>query len=73
VTTSLGRADLVVSFPKLVYVIELKFNKTAQQALNQIQDKKYYEKFLNSSKHITLVGINFDEPTKTVSLESSAL
>jgi len=65
-----GRADLVVSLPKLVYVIELKFNKTAQEALSQIQDKKYYEKYLNSGKKITLLGINFDEPTKTVSLES---
>ena len=69
VTTSLGRADLVVSFPKLIYIIELKFNKTAQQALEQIRDKKYYEKYLNTGKQITLLGINFDQQTKTVSLE----
>ncbi len=70
VATSLGRADLVVSLPKLVYVIELKFNKTAHEALVQIQDKKYYEKYLSSDKQITLVGINFESETKTVSLES---
>ena len=73
VTTSLGRADLIVSFPKLVYVIELKFNKSAQEALVQIQDKKYYEKYENTGKKITLLGINFDSATKTVSLESQPL
>jgi len=73
VTTSLGRADLVVSLPKLIYVIELKFNGSAQQALEQIQDKKYYEKYLSADKQITLVGINFDQKTKTVSLESSGI
>jgi len=73
VTTSLGRADLVVSFPKIVYVIELKFNKTAQEALEQIQDKHYYEKFTNTGKQITLIGINFDGLTKVVTLQSQAI
>ena len=70
VVTSLGRADLIVTFPKLVYVIELKFNGSAAAALAQIQDKKYCEKYENTGKQIMLVGINFDEPTKTVSLEA---
>jgi hypothetical protein len=73
VTTSLGRADLVVSFPKLIFVIELKYNGSAKLALEQIRDKKYYEKYENLSKQITLVGINFDYETKTVSLESQTL
>jgi len=73
VATSIGRADLVISLPKLVYIIELKFNKTAQEALAQIQDKKYYEKYVNSSKQIFLLGINFDEPIKSISLESQEI
>ena len=73
VVTSLGRADLVVSLQKLVYVIELEFNGSAAQALEQIKDKKYYEKYENTGKQITLVGINFDESTKTVSLESQTI
>jgi len=70
VTTSLGRADLVVSFPKLVYVIELKFNKSAQEALEQIKDRRYYEKYENMGKKIVLVGINFESQEKVVSLEA---
>ena len=69
-TTSLGRADLVVNFPRLIYVIELKFNGSAAAALEQIRDKKYYEKYEDAGKQIMLVGINFDAATKTVSLES---
>jgi len=68
VTTSLGRADLIVSFPKLIFVIELKFNKTAQEALDQIKDKKYYEKYENIGKKITLTGINFNATTKSVEI-----
>lgn len=69
VTTSLGRADLVVSLPKHVYIIELKFNQPAHKALQQIQEKRYYEKYINSSQYITLLGIGFDKQTKTISLE----
>lgn len=70
VATSIGRADLVVSFPKLIYIIELKFDQTAKKALKQICDKKYYEKYLNTGKPITLIGINFNHKTKKISLAS---
>ena len=30
------------------------------EALSQIKEKKYFEKFLGSSKKITRVGVNFD-------------
>lgn len=73
VATHLGRADLVVDLPKSIYIIELKFNKSAQEALEQIKDKKYYKKYAKSRKQITLVGINFTSKTKTISLESLAL
>lgn len=73
VTTSIGRADLIVTFPKHVFVIELKFNKTAQEALVQIQDKRYYEKYENLGKKITLLGINFDAASKAVALKSMSL
>jgi len=73
VTTSLGRADLVVTLPKLIYIIELKFNKSAHEALTQIQDRRYYEKYENMGKKITLLGINFEATNKIVSLEVQAL
>jgi len=73
VPTSIGRADLVVSFPKHVFVIELKFNKLAQEALEQIQDRRYYEKYENMGKKITLVGIAFDAHEKLVTVSSKEI
>ena len=70
VATSLGRADLIVSFKKLIYIIELKFNQTAKKALQQIQDKQYYEKYENTGKQITLIGLGFNQKTKRILLES---
>ena len=68
VATSVGRADLVVIFPKHVYIIELKLNKSAQEALEQIQDRRYYEKYENTGKKITLLGIAFDATQKLVAV-----
>lgn len=42
-------------------VIELKYNKTAETALEQIKQKKYTEKLGAFSGEILLVGISFDD------------
>ncbi len=63
-STNIGRIDIVAEFPDKIYIIELKCNKSANEALNQIIDNKYYEKFLNSGKEIYLMGINFDPSKK---------
>lgn len=42
-------------------VIELKYNKTAETALEQINQKKYTEKLSAFSGEILLVGISFDD------------
>ena len=36
------------------------------EALQQIKDKKYYEKYLNRNKDIYLVGIEFDTDEKNI-------
>lgn len=68
VMTSRGRADLIVELPKLVYIIELKFDGTAKKALEQINEKQYYKKFIGTDKQIVLLGINFEHKTKRISL-----
>ena len=42
-------------------VIELKYNKTASNALEQIKEKHYTEKLAAFSGEILLVGISYDE------------
>jgi hypothetical protein len=65
-----GFADLVYiprsyrSKSRSVVIIELKYDKSADIALQQILDKKYYEKYKTMGKSVLMVGINYDKATK---------
>ena len=43
-----------------IYVMELKFGKTAQEALEQIESKHYADAFAMSGKEIIKVGMSFN-------------
>lgn len=58
-STSHGRIDLVLELPKIFYVIEVKFNKPAEEALAQIEERRYYERFISQTKPIVLLGLAF--------------
>lgn len=66
VLTSLGRIDLEVFFKDKIYIIELKCNQPADKAIEQIKQKKYFEKHKNSGKKILLMGINFDTEQRRI-------
>lgn len=68
-TTGKGFADVVYipipdakNFPALV--IELKRNKCAESAINQIKEKKYFDSLSAYSGDLLFVGISYDEETK---------
>ena len=65
-STNKGRIDAVIFVPDYIYVIEFKFSSSAKQALLQIKDKQYYEKYLADSRQLCLVGMNFDYENRTV-------
>lgn len=65
--TAIGRADCVVHMPDTIYVIELKFDKSADEALRQIDTKDYLLPFTASGKRLVKVGINFDSSRRTIS------
>ncbi len=69
VSTDKGRIDLVLITKTHVYIFELKFNVNAQTALRQIEEQKYYERYLLTKKHITLVGLAFKQETQKLILE----
>ena len=48
-----------------VVIIELKWNKSAESAIIQIEDKKYTSKYQNRGNGFVLVGINYDPKDKT--------
>jgi len=60
VRTPQGRADLVMNGKNKIYIIEVKIDKTADFALDQIDLKDYGERFLIQGKPIVKVGVNFD-------------
>ena len=60
-----GRADIVVHMPNTIYVMELKMNGTAQEALDQINNKGYALPYATSGKKVVKVGIEFDPDAMT--------
>ena len=60
VHTPKGRVDIVLLTKTDLYIIELKLNKSAQTAMQQINLKNYRQRFALCGKPITKVGVNFD-------------
>ena len=63
--TNKGRIDLTLFIEDKIYIIEFKVG--TEDALAQIKDKNYAQKYLAEGKDIYLVGINFDEQEKNIS------
>ena len=58
--TNQGRIDAVATNEDFVFVLEFKLDKSKETALEQIKNRDYYRRYMNSGKKIFLVGVNFD-------------
>lgn len=58
----LPKTEYINEYPALI--VELKWNKDANTAIKQIEDKKYPESLLQYTGDILLVGINYDKKSK---------
>jgi hypothetical protein len=58
IKTNKGRIDAVI-VDKEIYIFEFKFDGDKDQALNQIKEKKYFEKYQGKGKKIYLFGVEF--------------
>ncbi len=67
VRTPQGRADMVLKLKDRIYIFELKFNKSAREAMEQINIKNYPERFAQYNLPITKVALNFDSDTRNIS------
>ena len=63
-----GRADCIVKTADAVYIFEFKLsgNGTADDALDQIKEKKYAATYQANGKQIVLIGSSFDEQRRTL-------
>ena len=63
---SFGRADCVLQTANYVYIFEFKRDKSADEALKQIEDKKYAEPFASYKRKILKIGVNFNSKEKNI-------
>ena len=66
VHTADGRVDLVMRTSYALYLIELKINKSADKAMEQIELKQYDKRFSQTNLPIIKVGIDFSTKKHTL-------
>ena len=64
--TSDGRMDIALKMPDTIYIIELKYGKTADEAINQILGKDYAVRFAADSRPVVAVGLNISQDRRTI-------
>jgi hypothetical protein len=64
--SSYGRMDAVVETDKYVYCFEFKVDKSADEALAQIEEKEYLLQFKNTGKQLFKVGVSFDSEKRNI-------
>ena len=64
--TNNGRVDLVLKTDKFIYIMEFKLDGTAEEALQQINDKQYALPFAADGRKLLKIGINFSAKTRNI-------
>lgn len=66
VHTSNGSIDLLIETIDYIYVIELKYNATPEEALRQIEEKGYCRRFATDNRKVYRMGVNFSSTTRRI-------
>ena len=64
-----SRSDLEVFAGRNIYIFEFKYNKSLQEAMDQILDRDYAGRHAMDSRQVYLIGANFIEDKDTRQLE----
>ena len=64
--TSEGRIDLLLQTDKYIYIMEFKLEGTAEEALQQIEDKQYALPFAQDSRKLFKIGVNFSNQSRNI-------
>jgi hypothetical protein len=64
--TSQGRIDMVVQTADHTYVMEFKLDGTAEEALQQINDKGHTLPFECDGRQLVKIGVNFSSATRNI-------
>lgn len=66
-STSEGFIDMLVKTSGFIYIIELKVNGTAEDAMTQIEEKHYAAPFASDPRRLVKIGLGFSTATHTIS------
>ena len=64
--TADGRMDLVLKLPDTIYIMELKYGKSAEEAVAQILQKGYAARFAHDGRPMVAVGMNISTDRRTI-------
>ena len=64
--TSRGRIDLLVGTDKYIYIVELKLDGSAEEALAQINEKDYALPFTADGRKVIKIGSNITSATRNI-------
>lgn len=65
--TSDGRCDAIVMTDRFIYIFEFKYDRSAREAIDQINRKNYAAPFAADSRRIFRIGVNFSSDTRSIS------
>jgi len=63
---SQGRVDCVIETDKFIYIFEFKLDGTAEEALQQINDKGYAREYASDTRKLFKIGCGFSSETGTI-------
>lgn len=64
--TSDGRTDILIKTQDFIYIIELKTDSSAEEALRQIEEKEYALPYLSDPRKVFMIGINFSTEKRRI-------
>ena len=64
--SAIGRADVVIHMPDSVFVIELKYDGSAEAAIKQIDEKGYLLPYSADGRRLYKIGVNYDSAKRTL-------
>jgi hypothetical protein len=67
VHSSRGRCDILIKTDRFIYILELKRDGSATDALNQIDKTSYLQPYLSDQRKKIAVGISFSSDQRKVS------
>ena len=65
--TSHGRMDVTIQTKDYIYILELKVDKTAEEALQQIEEKQYAAPFATDPRQLFKIGVCFSSEERGIS------